>query len=61
MSFIETQDPALTATDLLAYSLEQLVRYLKRNSDAEGGFDISGLVDVEKLSKRRRDELAGRL
>lgn len=49
----EAQDPALTATDLLAYDLEQLVRHLKRNRDDDGGFDISGLVGVERLSMRR--------
>ncbi|KAL9016878.1 MAG: hypothetical protein Q9185_005781 [Variospora sp. 1 TL-2023] len=49
----EAQDPALTATDLLAYDLEQLVRHLKRNRDDDGGFDTSGLVGVERLSMRR--------
>ncbi|KAL8906415.1 MAG: hypothetical protein Q9207_002039 [Kuettlingeria erythrocarpa] len=61
MSFTETQNSALTATDLLAYDVKQLVRYLKRNGDDDGGFDISGLVGVERLSKSRRDKLAGRL
>ncbi|KAI4183685.1 MAG: hypothetical protein LQ346_006262 [Caloplaca aetnensis] len=61
MSFTESQNSALTATGLLAYDVKQLVRYLKRNGDDDGGFDISGLVGVERLSKSRRDKLAGRL
>ncbi|KAL8989246.1 MAG: hypothetical protein Q9177_001829 [Variospora cf. flavescens] len=47
----EAQDPALTATDLLAYDFEQLVRHLKRNRDDDGGFDISGLPEKATLSQ----------
>ncbi len=58
---IEAQDPALTATDLLAYDERLLVQYLERNRDDDGGFDISGLVGMERLSKVQRKELAGTL
>lgn len=56
----EAQDPAVTATDLLAYDEVQLVQYLKRN-DGDGGFDISNVVGVKRLSGSQRDELAQRL
>lgn len=53
----ETQDPALIAD----CDERQLVQYLERNRDEDGGFDISGLVGVERLSKSLRKELAWRL
>ena len=53
--------PAPTATDLLAYDERQVILYLERNRDDDGGFDVSGLVGVERLSKSQRNELAGRL
>lgn len=56
----EAQDPAVTATDLLAYDEGQLVHYLKRNDGGEG-FDISNLVGVKRLTGTQRDELAQRL
>jgi hypothetical protein len=61
MSLTEAQDPASTATDLLAYDERQLVQYLKRNLDPDGGYDISGLVGLKSLSSDQRKVLAGKL
>ncbi|KAL8725457.1 MAG: hypothetical protein Q9166_007351 [cf. Caloplaca sp. 2 TL-2023] len=61
MSVTRAPDPALTATGLISPDERQLVQYLERNADGDGGFDISGLVDVKKLSKSQRKELGGRL
>ena len=55
------QDPAWTATDLLTCNKTQLVRYLESNAEVDGGFDISSLVGLERLSKCERIELAQRL
>ena len=57
----KAQGPTLTARDLLAYDERQLIQYLERNRDDDGGFDISDLVGVERLSNSQRNELAGRL
>jgi hypothetical protein len=50
-----------TVADLKAYDNERLARYLKRNASANGGYDISGLFGVEKLSADERHVLATRL
>ncbi|KAI0399969.1 hypothetical protein F4802DRAFT_620661 [Xylaria palmicola] len=59
-SFRQTQDLAVTATDLLAYDEGQLVQYLKRHESNEG-FDISSLAGVRRLAENHRDELAQKL
>ncbi|KID94259.1 protein kinase, partial [Metarhizium majus ARSEF 297] len=51
----------VTATDVLAFDESQLVQYLERNAVNGGGFDISGLLGVENLSKDQRNELAEKL
>ncbi|MCJ1424192.1 hypothetical protein MMC29_002079 [Sticta canariensis] len=51
----------LTATDLLACDQGQVVQYLERNADADGGFNISSLDGVEALPKSQRIGLAQRL
>jgi hypothetical protein len=61
MSLTEAQDPPSTATDLLAYDERQLVQYLERNVDPDGGYDISGLVGVKSLSSDQRKVLTGKL
>lgn len=61
MSLTEAQNPALTTTDILGLNEIQLIQYLERNGDVNGGFDISGLIGVEDLSKIQQDELGGRL
>jgi hypothetical protein len=56
----EAEDPAVFATDLLAYDEEQLVHYLKRH-DRGDIFDISSLGGVASLSGSQREDLAQRL
>ncbi|KAI0449792.1 hypothetical protein F5B21DRAFT_493332 [Xylaria acuta] len=58
------QGPAVPATDLLAYNAAQLVEFLEKDAtrhDGRGGFDVTGLDGVERLSRDQRTELAGKV
>lgn len=61
MVFIETQDPPLTATALLALDEAQIAQYLEEGDDSDGGYVIFRLDGVEDLSSSQQDELAEKL
>ncbi|KAI8955285.1 hypothetical protein F4801DRAFT_574870 [Xylaria longipes] len=54
---------AVTATDVLAWEHIQVVQYLEKNTDADGGFDtgISNLVGVRELPKSEKIKLGEKL
>lgn len=49
------------ASDLLNIESTRLVEYLERNGCADGGFDVSNIIDLESLSTSQRSQLASRL
>ena len=59
--FFKTQDLTLTIINFLTYDRRQLAQYLKRNSDNNNNFNISGLIGVKSLLKNQRNKLARRL
>ncbi|KAI1112121.1 hypothetical protein F5Y14DRAFT_423219 [Nemania sp. NC0429] len=69
MSDSDQKDPApvvpvVQATDLLAYNPTQFVEFLEKNANrpnSQGGYDVTGLEGVERLSRPQKLELAGKV
>lgn len=60
MAFFEPTSPELFASDVLAFSDAELVRFLEQNRGPDGGFDLD-VAAWDTLPKGQREKLAERL
>ncbi len=57
MASSESMAPKLTVDDILAFTEEEFVQYMKQNRRPDGDFDLD-FDGWDKLPKEQRDKLA---